>query len=459
MTRAFSSEVDTGSREENASKQESRAPFRFYRNGKGSSSHRLSRLHRIINPGVLGVFCVRVASAGLAYALFAAVGHTTSLETYNQFAVLFSLMNFMGPIGSLGSTPLVFKYWPAFGNAESQGRTEFLSSLIKLVFLAGLMASAVAVLFSLRSVHGSYGLYGTIACSVLVLALTELFFAVFRVTRSVLAGVLVKELLWRLLFLGVLAIAYRYHFLISITAVTTLFLFANLFTLVIFLVGSRSYLSLKLLVRPTATLLPPTSQIATFFLLSLISIATIHLDTLLLSVRGPSTELGAFFSAQRIIQVLYFFSQSIGIFASPVVASDFAKKDFANITRQSRLAALGGLVITVPSALILILFSDQILGLFRPEFKDYWPIIAALSVGPIVYTALIYQSIIPIYCGEEKRYLLGRITIIVVLIPIKLITITYSPLLVYSVVCSMEIILTSLFGAFISSRYCKVAIV
>src|SRR5688500_6487969 len=34
--RAFSSEVDTGSRQENASKQESRAPFRFHRNGKGS---------------------------------------------------------------------------------------------------------------------------------------------------------------------------------------------------------------------------------------------------------------------------------------------------------------------------------------------------------------------------------------------------------------------------------------
>jgi hypothetical protein len=31
---AFSSEVETGSRQENASNQESRAPFRFYRNGK-----------------------------------------------------------------------------------------------------------------------------------------------------------------------------------------------------------------------------------------------------------------------------------------------------------------------------------------------------------------------------------------------------------------------------------------
>jgi hypothetical protein len=35
-TRAFSSEVGTGSREENASKQKTRAPFRFHRNGNGS---------------------------------------------------------------------------------------------------------------------------------------------------------------------------------------------------------------------------------------------------------------------------------------------------------------------------------------------------------------------------------------------------------------------------------------
>ncbi|OMI13161.1 hypothetical protein BSN85_08260 [Bradyrhizobium brasilense] len=37
MIRAFSSEVDAGSREESASKLESRTPFRFDRNGKGSS--------------------------------------------------------------------------------------------------------------------------------------------------------------------------------------------------------------------------------------------------------------------------------------------------------------------------------------------------------------------------------------------------------------------------------------
>jgi hypothetical protein len=37
VPRAFSSEVDTGSREENASNKELKPPFRFHRNGKGSS--------------------------------------------------------------------------------------------------------------------------------------------------------------------------------------------------------------------------------------------------------------------------------------------------------------------------------------------------------------------------------------------------------------------------------------
>jgi hypothetical protein len=37
MTKAFSSEVDPGSRQENALNQESGAPFRSHRNGKSSS--------------------------------------------------------------------------------------------------------------------------------------------------------------------------------------------------------------------------------------------------------------------------------------------------------------------------------------------------------------------------------------------------------------------------------------
>jgi hypothetical protein len=65
-SRAFSSEVDTGSREENASKQETRAPFRFNRNGKGSSigiNKRLADCARLM--GLVGLLLSSPAVADI----------------------------------------------------------------------------------------------------------------------------------------------------------------------------------------------------------------------------------------------------------------------------------------------------------------------------------------------------------------------------------------------------------
>jgi hypothetical protein len=42
---AFFSEVDAGSHRENATKQKTRAPFRFYRSGKGSRERDRSKVH------------------------------------------------------------------------------------------------------------------------------------------------------------------------------------------------------------------------------------------------------------------------------------------------------------------------------------------------------------------------------------------------------------------------------
>jgi hypothetical protein len=82
-TRAFSSEVDTGSREENASKQESRDPFRFNRNGKSSGaprfassvfacaallllaatpSHAAAKIQRLVSPGGIEAWFVQDAT-------------------------------------------------------------------------------------------------------------------------------------------------------------------------------------------------------------------------------------------------------------------------------------------------------------------------------------------------------------------------------------------------------------
>jgi hypothetical protein len=69
MPKAFSSEVGTGSHVENASNQEAGAPFRFDRNGKGSSEQKPPPLtQRLLWFAVLwlgGVGTVTLVSFGL----------------------------------------------------------------------------------------------------------------------------------------------------------------------------------------------------------------------------------------------------------------------------------------------------------------------------------------------------------------------------------------------------------
>lgn len=418
-------------------------------------------LGRLFCSSVAGVFIIRIISASLAYALFIIIGRTTTLEIYNRFAFLFTLVNFFGPVASLGATSLVFKRWPTLDSERSAEKTRFLSSMTVLVAVSGLIGSGFAVVFSFLG-HGYEGnvvLVFLTSALVIILALTELFFAAFRVMHSVLVGVFVRELLWRTLFIAALAVASLTDTMLSLSVLVLLFCFVSLVALAIFMISSSSYLSLQELIRPNFEQLPPFPQIFTFSLLWLIAISGVHLDTLILSVRGPSTELGAFFSAQRTIQILYFFSQSIGAFAAPTVARNFALNDTKSITKQSRLAIAGGLVVTAPVAVIILLFSETILKLFRPEFSVYWPIIAALSAGPLVYTALGYHVIVPMYCGKETIYLYGRIFLLVLFVPLKLLAALYSDLTIYSLISSAEVILASIYGVIVAKRFCNISVI
>ena len=98
LTRAFSSEVDAGSREENASKQESGAPFRFNRNGKSSGaprfastvlacaallllaatpSHAAAKIQRLVSPGGIEAWFVQDATVPLIAMEYAFRGGTS----------------------------------------------------------------------------------------------------------------------------------------------------------------------------------------------------------------------------------------------------------------------------------------------------------------------------------------------------------------------------------------------
>src|SRR3954454_3937507 len=83
ISRAFSSEVGTGSRQENASNLKSRAPFRSRRNGNGSS------VFGGLRQRPLTAFCVGLLSSVAAHAASAAdcPGHPDAIGTSRTIVV------------------------------------------------------------------------------------------------------------------------------------------------------------------------------------------------------------------------------------------------------------------------------------------------------------------------------------------------------------------------------------
>jgi plastocyanin len=84
LKRAFSSEVDTGSREENASNRKIEPPFRFNRNGKGSSHLHSAAARFASNRALIAVMLLGpVIGAMLAFGAVAA--QDASVVTIDNF--------------------------------------------------------------------------------------------------------------------------------------------------------------------------------------------------------------------------------------------------------------------------------------------------------------------------------------------------------------------------------------
>src|SRR6202795_2232167 len=152
MSRAFSSEVDTGSRQENASKKESGAPFRFNRNGKGSRRVLLSAAVAILAalPLTFGAFWINMVITALIFSL--------AVFSVNLLTGLTGLLSF-GQAGFVG----IGAY--TLGVLAKQGHPPMLAGLygVLLAMLSGFLLGLAAA-----RVKGPYLAIGTLGFGILV---------------------------------------------------------------------------------------------------------------------------------------------------------------------------------------------------------------------------------------------------------------------------------------------------
>lgn len=126
------------------------------------------------------------------------------------------------------------------------------------------------------------------------------------------------------------------------------------------------------------------SVAAPFLLIIGLSMISSRIDVIMLGMLSEIENVGIYSAASRVADVVVFGLVSANAIAAPMIARLHATGRHEELQRIVRLAAKGIFLLTLPIALILLIFGHQILGLFGQEFADGYPVLVILVCGQLV---------------------------------------------------------------------------
>ena len=356
---------------------------------------------------VLATFSMRTSSALLSYLTFVLVGRYSSVEAYGQFALLVSVTGTCGGLATFGQAALAFRHLPTlFASDDPRLYGIVREHLTKMLF--GLVAfTALAAILLARTNAGASGTVLAVGGGIVVVtALGEYLFALYRSSGSLLVSMFGKEILWRLLLIGAILAAAATGRGLQIEYMASALFLSTVGSVV--LLGVLALLRFRQVPRAGRESASPAGtwqQSFVFFGLIVLSVSNGYIDPIILGMTdGNAVEIGAYFSAARTTLVLYFFAYSFGVVMTPAVVVAHEASRLRDITRMSLNAACQGGGMALLAGAVMFVASDEILALFNPAFRPYGFLIRILCIGPVLYNFFGLHHVIAPFCGAERAY-------------------------------------------------------
>ena len=362
---------------------------------------------------VLATFLMRTSSALLSYLTFVLVGRYSSVEAYGQFALLVSVTGTCGGLATFGQAALAFRHFPTlFAANDSRLRGVMRQHFTKMLFGIVVFTILAVILFA-RTNAGTPGTVLAVAGGIVVVtALGEYLFALYRASGALVASLFGKEILWRLLLIGAILAAVAAGRGLQIEYMASALLISTACSVV--LLGTLALLRVRRVPRGEGSA-PPNGtwkQSVIFFGLIVLAVSNGYIDPIILGMAdGSAVEIGAYFSAARTTLVLYFFSYSFGVVMTPSVVIAFEASRLGDVARMSRNAAYQGGGMALLAGAVMFVAADEIMALFNPAFRPYGFLIRILCVGPVLYNFFGLHHVIPPFCGAEKPYVGVRLCV------------------------------------------------
>lgn len=369
-------------------------------------------LMRYVASKGLSAFIIKVANAGLTYAMFLVLANAMGAVEYGWFAFVFSLGSLGAFVAAAGQHTYTLKQIPVF---MANGQYSQARGLMRLGYqriawgtlvMGALLLVATGLSYALSTPRNTLFVAASILL-VLPFALAEYQSHVLRAFGFMNLALGPRDVIWRVLVLGLVGL---WFLTISrpMTGMEGYLLVTVLLAGLMLWQGREQYRRMpaemrKAPVRPYREKWVDTS--CWLWVASITGIISSHLAVVTItSVLGPS-DAGAYFSAQKTSLLITLPHIAAVMVSSPLIARYYHSGQFDEIKRLFRYLLLGLVVPSFALFAIVITWSSDLLALFDPEYVNARGVLILLTFG---YTFMVLcgpAGQMLLMSGRERHYI------------------------------------------------------
>jgi O-antigen/teichoic acid export membrane protein len=357
---------------------------------------------------------IKLASAGLSFAMFFVIAMVTDERQFGLYGAAYAGASLASFFNTLGQQSAVLRFWPEFASAGNY-RTAH-GFMARSLTLAAIGAVASAVLVGLLGVipwfHDETPEWFALclASAVLALALgwSEVTSAAMRAKGTVLAGLIPRDIVWRVLTIAVVVVLWAMR--VEMDASHVVMLSAVLLLLA---VAPQTWAIVTTTLWAERAALT-TAQAAEFrrvtqglWGINSVPPALGQVSTLLVAaILGPEVA-GAVFVAERATRVVDLALHGINQAFAPELSGAYHRGDIRFVRRLAHLTSLASIVVALAVFGVFLIFGKEVLAIFEPSYAT--PVLHAtlliFCVGTVFSSASGPVEIIMQVTGGQHRLL------------------------------------------------------
>jgi O-antigen/teichoic acid export membrane protein len=356
-----------------------------------------------------GTIGLKIAFAGLSMASSLILARVLGVGGYGTYTYTMAWINFLSVPAQFGLDRLLVRNIATYQTQSAWGLMRGLlrwSDLVVLLFSLGIALLMVGVTWGLgeRLHMQAFSALWVLPCILPLLALLGVKSAALQGLHYVVASRMSEFLLRPLAFLVCIGVAYILlgtelspEWAVVMNAVSV----GASLLIVIHLLRHKLPQPIKESV--------PTYQTSTWvhsalpmILISGMNVINHRVDTLMLGAMASAEAVGIYNVAFRGAQLIVFIQMAVNAVLMPTVASLYASGNMPQLQRVITTCSRVVLLVSLSSAIILVVFGDSFLSLFGAEFQQGYTTLFILSIGMTLNAASGSVGVILLMTGYER---------------------------------------------------------